>query len=182
MSRVSCRLAVFRWLILGVFGVCPFAQALPLGEPPPPSLGTGDNFESISPDDYAGKVLIVTLWASWCGPCLNEMTMMEKLRRAAPEELAIVSVNIESAAKFRQVKRILRRELSLTLAHDSDGSTQKAWGVTRIPHMFMVDHTGKLAYEKRGYGDGLIDVLIDQANRLLLERRDAVHAGLPMQQ
>ena len=164
--------------ILGLLLVCtsPLTAALPIGEPPPAKLGDGPNFTSISTDQFAGKVLVVTFWASWCGPCLNEMTAMERLQRAAPERIAVVSVNIESPTRFREVRRVLSKELTVTLTHDGRKDVQPAWGVGRIPHMFMVDHTGRLAYEHVGYGESFIPRLVEQVNELLARQAAATGA------
>lgn len=162
--RASLRCALP--LLLTVSAFAP-AYALPIGEAPPMSLGVDADRKALSTTDYVGQVLVVTFWASWCGPCIQEMSALERLQQLAPEQLAVVSVNIESAARFRQVRRALQKKLQLTLSHDRDGSVAQAWGVKPIPHMFMIDHEGRLAYEHRGYGDDFIPMLVERINHLL---------------
>lgn len=163
-------------LALSAFICAQQAAALPIGEPPPRYLGAGPDFKPLSVDQFDGKVLIVTFWASWCGPCLNEMTAMERLQRAAPAQLAVVSVNIEGLSKFKQVRKVLSKELTLTLAHDGASKARAAWGVGPIPHMFMIGHDGRLAFEHVGYGNESIPRLVDEVNLLLARQREAALA------
>ena len=169
---------VFAGLLMLCAVVTP-AWALDRGQPPPQALGTGPNFSVLRTPDYAGRILVVTFWASWCGPCLHEMSVLERLQQEAGDQLAVVSVNIESLARFREVRRVLSKRLSLTLAHDGDGSVRKAWGVGPIPHMFMIDHEGRVAYEHRGYGNDFIPSLVDEVNELLRRQAHPDPASTP---
>lgn len=159
--------------LLAALGATLPTRALDAGTTPPAMLGTDADIKALRTADFAGRILVVTFWASWCGPCLNEMSVLERLRQEAGERLAVVSINIEGAARFRQVRRAQSKRLKLTLAHDGDGSVRAAWGVGPIPHLFMIDHEGRLAYEHRGYGDDFIPTLVDHV-KLLLQRQAAV--------
>jgi thiol-disulfide isomerase/thioredoxin len=170
---VPPRRLVLGWLALLACLFCAPAPALDHAEPPPQFLGKVAGHGALKTADYAGRILVVTFWASWCGPCLSEMNVLERLQREAGERLAVVSINIEADARFRQVRRALEKRLSLTLAHDPYGVARKEWGVGPIPHMFMIDHEGRLAYEHRGYDDAFIPTLVDQINLLLLRQQAA---------
>lgn len=167
----STRLRSLLMCVLLLAAVSGQVSAFERGRPPPAVLGTGPDLKPLRTAEYAGRILVVTFWASWCGPCLNEMSVLERLQREAGERLAVVSINIEDADRFESVRRMQR--LSLTLAHDTDGSVRKAWGVGPIPHLFMIDHEGRIAYEHRGYGDDFIPTLVDHVE-LLLKRRARV--------
>ncbi len=145
------------------------AGALSGGAQPPAVLGHAPDRATLHTADYAGRILVVTFWASWCGPCLNEMKVLERLQREAGDRLAVVSINIETAARFRELRRTLAPRLSLTLAHDRDGSVRKAWGVGPIPHLFIVDQQGRIVHEHRGYDDAFIPTLVANINRLLAQ-------------
>jgi thiol-disulfide isomerase/thioredoxin len=163
------RLSVI-WLVLMAGSFAAPAAALEAGQVPPQTLGNVAGHGALQTSDYAGRILVVTFWASWCGPCHNEMNVLERLQQQAGERLSVVSINIEGSARFRQLRRALAKRLSLTLAHDPYGAARKAWGVGPIPHMFMIDHEGRLAYEHRGYDDAFIPVLVDQINLLLVRQ------------
>lgn len=156
--------------LLALFALTMLAAPVWSAEPTPRPLGHHPAGGTAQTSDYTGRVLVVTFWASWCAPCLNEMSVLERLQREAADRLAVVSVNIEGATRFAQLRSALQESLRLTLTHDPEGSVRQAWGVGPIPHLFMIDHEGRLAYEHRGYDDDFIPTLVEQVNLLLLRQ------------
>ena len=64
----------------------------------PQKLGKTRGGEEVSLSDRYGRVQAVTFWASWCGPCMNELPLLEKLQRVmGPERLRVVAVCVASA-------------------------------------------------------------------------------------
>lgn len=136
---------------------------IPIGDVPPPYIGINRDNDKLRVPDFAGKVLVVTFWASWCAPCLNEMQVLENLQNAAPNNVRVVAINIENRDKYRVVARALNT-LKLTLAHDYTGSVTEAYGVKGIPHMVIIGRDGRVINVHRGYGDGMIPKLVDEIN------------------
>ena len=72
------------------------AGKLAPGDVPPPFLGTNLDGDEITTSNFAGKILIVTFWASWCGPCQKELPMLEGIQRVAgKDKVQVVAINIE---------------------------------------------------------------------------------------
>ncbi len=136
---------------------------IPLGDVPPAYLGIDRENNKIHATDYTGKVLVVTFWASWCAPCLNEMQVLENLQRVAKKNVQVIAINIEDRDKYRAVSRTLHT-LTLMLAHDYNKSVSAAYGVKGIPHMVIIGRDGKVLHVHRGYGDSMIPRLVDQIN------------------
>ena len=63
------------WALLVIAGAAFAAAPLKVGpgDVPPPELGSTRAGEAVRTTDYAGKVLVVTFWASWCPPCKREL-------------------------------------------------------------------------------------------------------------
>ena len=136
---------------------------IPIGEIPPPYIGLSRDNDKLKVTDYAGKVLVVTFWASWCAPCLNEMQVLENLQNAAKNSVQVVAINIENRDKFRSLSRVLHT-LKLTLSHDYTGAIAEAYGVKGIPHMVIIGHDGRVLNVHRGYGDSMIPRLVAEIN------------------
>ena len=137
------------------------------GDMPPPSLGTNLDGDEIDTARFAGKVLVVTFWASWCAPCQRELPMLEAIQRAAgKEKMQVVAINIEDRDTYRRLARRLT-SFSLAVNHDSGKKSSDAYGVHGIPHMVLIGRDGKVIAVHRGYSEAALDGILAEINRAL---------------
>jgi peroxiredoxin len=146
------------------------ASAAPApGEVPPDEVGSDRDGKAVKLSDYRGQVVVMTFWASWCGPCINEMTMLEKLQRVAGDgQLKVVAVNWrEDRARYREIARRLK-DFRLTLTSDPKGRVGEQYAVRAIPRMFIIDRDGRVAYSHTGYDpESSLPQIVDEVNTLL---------------
>ena len=119
--------------------------------------------------EFAGKVLLVNFWASWCRPCIEEVPGIRRLMEAmAGMPFAVIGVNVGEAERRVQatVKR-LRMEFPILL--DKDSTTFKGWGANVLPTAYVFDGGGKLRYLGRGPvewdRDDIVELLVQLAER-----------------
>lgn len=137
------------------------------GDTPPLSLGQTRDGQSIETSQYAGKVLVVTFWASWCGPCKKELPILEAIQNVAgTEKIQVVAVNIEEREQFIKIARALS-SLKLTLTHDARKRSADAYGVNGIPHLVLIGRDGKVINVRRGYSEEAMDSIIAEINTAL---------------
>ena len=100
-----------------------------------------------------GRVVLVHFWASWCGPCAEELPALAKLRerlRGRPFEVVMVNFG-EGAAK---VGRFVRKHaIDSPVLLDRDRTVAEAWGVGELPTTFLVDAEGRVRSAVFGQGD-----------------------------
>ena len=91
----------------------------------------------------AARPTVVNLWASWCGPCRDEMPAVERFAKAHPD-VRVVGVAIDDAP---DAARQFARELEVTfpLGIDRDDRVGDAYGVTGLPTTLFLDRQGRLA-------------------------------------
>lgn len=84
-----------------------------------------------SSQDYAGKPLLLNLWATWCAPCRNEMADLETLHRAlAPRGLVLIAISIDEDI---QLAREFTRRQGLTFTVLSDPGQRWAGSALKAP-------------------------------------------------
>ncbi len=158
-------------LTVAVFVLSGIAHALPeYGEAPPDLLGTTSKGEEIRISDHRGKVVIVSFWASWCGYCRKYFPILDYVQNAAgTDRLRVVVVNFkESTSAYRKVVRQLRKS-SVTWTHDKSGALSDTYGVKSVPHIFLIDKEGVLAYVHRGYSEEGAQMFLEEVDELLNE-------------
>jgi thiol-disulfide isomerase/thioredoxin len=138
------------------------------GDTPPPFLGTNLDGDEIATSQYAGKILVVTFWASWCGPCKKELPLLEGIQRVAGKDrVQVVAINIEDREVYRKLARGLKSGFTLSINHDTGKKASEAYGVHGIPHLVLIGRDGKVIAVHRGYSDEGIDAIIAEINRAL---------------
>lgn len=119
-----------------------------------PSLDRGE----ISLSDFRGeKVVLVNVWATWCGPCVVEMPSMQRLYEAFEgEDFEILAVSVDAPSgevdQFGRPGGDLRdftEELGLTfpILHDPSSSITNLYQTTGVPESFVIGKDG-IIYKK----------------------------------
>ena len=158
-----------------LFAICP---ALVLGEPvvgdtpPDVDLGVTSAGKSVKPQDYLGRVVVVTFWASWCGPCRKELPILESVQEQGKGQIQVIAVNIEDPATFRKAARLLKDQ-QMQLANDRNGIGQRAYHVKGIPHMMLIGRDGRILDVRTGYAEAAIPGIVDEINGALAAKTPA---------
>ena len=100
--------------------------------------------------ELRGKVVLLNFWATWCGPCRQEMPHLEKLHRMFSEDgLVLLGVNEES---LTQVREYLNEEgIIFPNLHTPDGQVFRLYGVNALPTSLIVDRHGRVHKRIRGF-------------------------------
>ena len=130
--------------------------------------------KTISIADLKNQVVVVDFWATWCGPCVQEMPNMKKLYAEwHPKGVEFIGVSLdqpedkgglEALKKFVAEKEIHWPQYYQGNYWDSEFS--RGWGVTAIPCVFVVDPQGKLhSVDARGQLEKLIPELLKKVEK-----------------
>jgi cytochrome c biogenesis protein CcmG/thiol:disulfide interchange protein DsbE len=104
-------------------------------------LTTGDTVGIRS--HYRGHVTLVNIWATWCGPCQEEMPSMQRLYdslSARGFRIAAVSIDKDGPEAVRQFATDFH--LSFDILQDRSGDIQQAYQTTGVPESFLLDTSG----------------------------------------
>ncbi|MDR3147986.1 MAG: TlpA family protein disulfide reductase [Treponema sp.] len=91
--------------------------------------------------DYRGKPVVLHFWATWCGPCIQELPLIADLEARNSADLTVLAVNC--AETDRTVAAFLAsRNLDLNVMMDRDFRISTTYKVDAIPQTFMIDAAG----------------------------------------
>lgn len=150
-------------------GRAPGSDSSLVGKPAPDFslelLGSGGKKFRLA--DQKGKVVVLDFWATWCGPCLQTMPLVEKVvHEFDDQDVQLIAVNLEEPA--RAITAMLERhKLKLTVAMDIDGVAAGKYEATAIPQTVIIDREGKVARLFVGGGPKLADQLRDALREVL---------------
>jgi len=100
--------------------------------------------ETVSLEDYRGKVMLLNFWASWCPACRSEMASLELYYQAhQAENLVVLGINYQEDAEVI-ASFMTDAELSFSMLLDPEGKTAASYGVVGLPTSFFIDCDGRL--------------------------------------
>ncbi len=88
-----------------------------------------------------GKVVLLNFWATWCGPCRQEMPHLEKLHQRFSERgLVVLGINDEPLIQAREF--LSERGMSYPNLHTPDGQVFRQYGIDALPTSLIIDRQG----------------------------------------
>jgi peroxiredoxin len=125
---------------------------------------------NVSLQDYRGKKkLVISYWASWCGPCQIELPLLRDFYRKYHKEdsdFEVLAVSVDED-RYAAASYARKENLPFPVLLDPNSKTADAYSVDGIPAMFVVNKSGKIMSAKVG---------LDQA----MEVRLASELGIEM--
>lgn len=108
--------------------------------------------ESVTLQQFAGQVVVLHLWATWCAPCLREMPLLDRLA-ADMQSVRVVPVSVD--IRPEQAVTFLQQQLFQHLGayHDPDGQLMRDLGAHALPMSFLMDRQGRIAAVFKGSVD-----------------------------
>jgi peroxiredoxin len=120
-------------------------------------------------DQYKGQVVMLNFWATWCGPCQQEMPLLEQMyRKYKPAGFTLVGVSVDKEAP--PVRALLaKRPVSFPVLLDPASQVSKAYHVDEMPSTVLIDRKGNIRYLHRGYKPGDENEYQDRIRQLIRE-------------
>ena len=115
-----------------------------------------------------GKVVILTFWASWCGPCRRELPILEKAQLVVgKDKLTVFAVSFRETPEAAAALKKLAGDWQINVIEDRNGWIAAHYAISSIPHLFIIGRDGKVLANHIGYGDRSLDELVTDINQAL---------------
>lgn len=117
-------------------------------------LKTLDGSKTVTPKDYAGQVVVVDFWATWCMPCRVQTQILEPVYQDYKGRgVQFLAANVGENAEL--IKKFLKEKpSSYPVLMDGDGSVAASLGVYALPTLLVLDKKGKVVHFESNLVDG----------------------------
>lgn len=119
------------------------------GTPAPAYRAATLDGDTVALADYAGQVVLLNVWATWCKPCVREMPALQRLYdrlHARGLEVLAVSVDVDAPVVGAPDIAGFARDLGLTfpILHDASGAVEAAFNVIGLPVTVVITRDGRI--------------------------------------
>lgn len=105
-------------------------------------------------EEYRGQVVLINFWASWCGPCRQEMPVLDALhQRYEDAGFAVLGINVEGEVAPAQ-KIVDKTNVTFPVLIDEGQEVSETYSLEAMPSTVVVDRDGNIRYIHRGYKPG----------------------------
>lgn len=137
--------------------------------PAPDFVLKSNSGENLRLSEFRGEVVMINFWASWCGPCRQEMPLLDELyAQYQPMGFTILGVNVEEDST--KARRMLGdAPVKFPVLFDNDSEVSKLYNVVAMPSTVLVDRDGNVRYLHQGYKPGYEEAYQQQVRALIRE-------------
>ena len=154
------------WLLFYLF-ICAPAYAVEPSESVPDFTLKSMRGDNLRLEELRGQVVLINFWASWCGPCRQEMPLLQQIhQRYAPMGFTVLGVNVDESPEKAQ-RIVDRMTIDFPLLLDTNQAVSESYQVDAMPFTVLVDRDGVVRYVHRGYKSGDEAQYVDKLRPLL---------------
>ena len=120
-------------------------------------------------DEYRGKVVLINFWASWCGPCRQEMPLLDRIhQRYSDAGFAVLGVNVEgTVAPAKETAE--HAHVTFPVLIDENQKVSGLYDLESMPSTVVVDRDGVIRYVHHGYKPGDEAQYLEVVKKLISE-------------
>ena len=138
--------------LLGLF-ITPASASTLSGKAPGFTLKSRSG-QNLRLSDFRGQVVLLNFWASWCGPCRQEMPLLEGLhKRYSKLGFTVMGVNVDTdPTKANNYLRDIT--VTFPIVYDLTNAVSKTFNVNAMPTTVIIDRNGNMRFMHQGYQPG----------------------------
>ncbi len=156
-------------LLFSVFAATSLASSQLEGQTAPDFALKSSTGENMRLSEYRGDVVMINFWATWCGPCRQEMPLLDELyQRYSRVGFNLLGVNIDDDSR-RAMQMIEELGVDFPVLFDATKRVSEMYDVDAMPVTVIVDREGTVRYVHQGYKPGYEDKYLTEIRTLLRE-------------
>ncbi len=156
-------------LIFSVLAATSLASSGLVGQPAPDFVLKSASGDNLRLSEFRGDVVMINFWATWCGPCRQEMPLLDELySRYQRVGFNLLGVNIDDDSG-KAMNMIAELGVSFPVLFDTRKEVSKLYAVDAMPATIIVDRDGRVRHVHHGYKPGYEQDYLNEIRSLLRE-------------
>ena len=145
-----------RWLISALLCVPLTVQAVSHQDVAPDFTLKSLEGSNLRLDEYKGQVVLINFWATWCGPCRQELPLLDRIhQRYQDAGFAVLGINVEGASKTDEAQAMVSKAgVTFPVLVDEGQQVSELYALEAMPTSVVVDRDGVVRYVHLGYKPG----------------------------
>jgi cytochrome c biogenesis protein CcmG/thiol:disulfide interchange protein DsbE len=131
---------------------------------PAPDFTVTDGARTVRLSSYRGKVVVLNFWASWCGPCIEEIPSLNQLQQQMPQ-LVVLGVSVDQDEDAYQ-RFLGRHRIDFTTIRDGQQHSNALYGTFVFPDTYIIDRSGEIRRKFINAQDWTSPEILDYLSRL----------------
>ncbi len=156
-------------VLLSIFAATSLASSGLAGQSAPDFVLKSATGENLRLSEYRGDVVMINFWATWCGPCRQEMPLLDELyARYQRVGFSLLGINIDDDSR-RAMAMVDELGISFPVLFDEHKEVSKLYEVEAMPVTILLDREGTVRHIHHGYKPGYEQDYLNEIRALLRE-------------